>query len=68
MGKILTLLLGLGVTMAGAYYFLKGEQGVTAEGKSAPKARLDDVRAKAKTIEDDAQKRADDLVKKATPE
>ena len=68
MGKILVVLLGLGVTSFAAFYFLKTQAAASADQRSAPKQQLDNVREKAKSIEDDAQRRADGLMNKATPE
>jgi hypothetical protein len=69
MARLLTVILGAALTAGAAYYYVKGQAGSSSiEGKSAPKQTLDNVRVKAKSIEDDAQKRADELGRKATPE
>ena len=68
MGRIVAVVLALGITSFAAYFYVKGQAGASAEGKSAPKQTLDNVRVKAKSIEDDAQQRADDLAKKTMPE
>ncbi|MHB8877180.1 MAG: hypothetical protein ACYC8T_26075, partial [Myxococcaceae bacterium] len=68
MTKLLVVVLGAAITLGCAYFYLKGQAGqVSADGKSAPKQTLDNVRTKAKSIEDDAQKRADELMEKTTP-
>jgi hypothetical protein len=66
MGRILVVVLGLGAVAFGAYYAVKGNLGAGGTEKSAPKQTLDNVRAKTKAIEDDAQKRADEMMKKST--
>ncbi len=69
MAKLLALVLGLGITMFTAYYYIKGQVGPTRpDGKSAPKQTLDNVRGAAKQIEEDAQKRVDDAVSKGIPQ
>jgi hypothetical protein len=65
MGRILAVVLGLGAVAFGAYYALKGNLGAADTERSAPKQTLDNVRAKTKAIEDDAQKRADEMMKKS---
>ena len=65
MGRILSLLLGLLVVAGVTYYVIEHTlEASSATGKSAPRRQLDNVREKAKDIEQDAQKRADDLLKK----
>jgi hypothetical protein len=64
MGRILSLLLGLLVVVGIAYYVVQRTVESAGPGPSAPKRQLDNVREKAKEIEKDAQKRADDLLKK----
>ena len=66
MNRILVVLLGLGVLLGCAYYYIKAQAGPSiqaTEGKSAPKQTLDNVRVKAKSIEDDGQRRADEAAK-----
>ena len=65
--KMLAVLLGLAALLAAAYYGLQGTKVSTVEGRepSAPKQQLDNVRAKARSIEDDTQKRADELLRKS---
>ena len=65
MARLLTLLLGLLVVAGVTYYVLQGSAAATASGHSAPKRQLDDVRERTKQIEQDSQKRADDLFKKS---
>jgi hypothetical protein len=65
MGRILSLLLGLLVVAGVAYYVIEHSLQASASGHSAPRRQLDNVREKAKDIEQDAQKRADDLLKKS---
>jgi hypothetical protein len=65
MGRILTLLLGL-LVVAGVTYYVVQQTALSAgAGPSTPRRQLDTVREKAKDIERDAQKRADDLLKKS---
>jgi len=64
MGRLLSLLLGLLVVAGVAYYVVQRTAESMGPGASAPKRQLDNVRARAKEIERDAQKRADDLLKK----
>jgi len=56
--------LGLLVVAAVAYYVLQRTAESTAAAHSAPRQQLDNVREKAKDIERDAQKRADEVFKK----
>jgi len=48
-----------------AYYLLQGTAESSRGETSAPKQQLDQVRQKTKQIEQDSQKRADDLFKKS---
>jgi hypothetical protein len=69
MGRILALLLGLATVAGVAYYVVRGNLAMKGpDGASGPKQTLDNVRDKAHLIEDDAQKRADGLLKKTTSE
>ncbi len=68
--KRLVVLVALLVAGAGAYVYLKGT--VVSPGdkaadmeKSMPKRMLDNTRSKAKAIEEDAQRRADEAMKKS---
>lgn len=67
MGRLLALVLGLGVLGAIAYKVMYRQSAVTAgeEGPSAPKQQLENVRGAANRIEAEGQKNADDLAKKA---
>ncbi len=48
-----------------AYYVLQRTAESASSGHSAPRQQLDSVRDKAKDIERDAQKRADEVFKKS---
>ena len=63
MGRILVAVLGLGAICAALYTFLN--QGSTRVGQERPARALENVRVKAKDIESDAQRRADDAFKKS---
>jgi hypothetical protein len=65
MARLLTLLLGLLLVAGVTYYVLQGTAGSSASVHSAPRQQLDRVRDRSKEIEQDAQKRADDLFKKS---
>lgn len=66
MGKILAVVIGLGVLGAIAYKVMYGSaRVVTADEKSAPAQQLDNVRGAAKRIEGDTQKAADAVQKQA---
>jgi hypothetical protein len=64
MARLLSLLLGLLVVAWVAYYVLQRTAESASSVHSAPRQQLDSVREKAKDIERDAQKRADELLKK----
>ena len=67
MGRLLSLVIGLALVALGAYWMvtrLAGSVATTPDGPSAPKAVLDDARAKAKRIEEDAQRRADEALRR----
>lgn len=69
MGRILTVVLGLGVLVWGAWYALNRTASASAGAdRSAPAQRLDNVRGAAQRIENDAQKSADELMRKTQPE
>jgi hypothetical protein len=63
MGRILVAVLGLGAVCAALYMFLN--QGASKVGQEPPARALENVRVKAKDIENDAQRRADDVFKKS---
>ncbi len=72
MGRILAIVLGLGVVVGVAYYAVtrhggpQGDPG-SLEGKSAPKQTLDNVHRAADRVTEDMAKRAreDDQMQKA---
>jgi hypothetical protein len=67
MGRLLSLVLGLAVVAFTAYYaltHLAGADRPDPEGRSQPKAILDNTRAATKRIEEDAQKRVDETLRK----
>ena len=62
MGRILILLLGLLVVAGAAYYYVQSAATApSSTAPSAPRQVLDNVQSAAGRIEDDAQRRADDL-------
>lgn len=63
MGRILVAVLGLGAVCAALYMFLNQE--ASKVGQEPPARALENVRVKAKDIENDAQRRADDVFKKS---
>lgn len=65
MGKILSLVIGLGVLGFVAYRSLYGRGGATAGG--APQQQLQNVKEASKRIENDQAKAAEEALKKATP-
>jgi hypothetical protein len=65
MARLLTLLIGLLVVAGAAYYVLERSAASESSVHSAPKQQLDRVRERSKEIERDAQKRADDVLKKS---
>lgn len=68
MGRILTVVLGLGVVLGAAYYYVNGYEGrTTADDAAAVEdtRALKNVREAAGRMEDDAQKRADELLERA---
>jgi hypothetical protein len=62
MGRLLTVILGIGVLAYLGYSQMYGKG--RAVGDATPKERLDNVKKAAKRIEDNDQKRADDTLKK----
>jgi CHASE3 domain sensor protein len=67
-GKLLVLILGLAAVAFAAKYALEGGARANADsvnGASAPKRQLDNVRSKAKELEKEQQRQADDVAKKA---
>jgi hypothetical protein len=66
MGRLISLVLGLAVVAFTAYYainHLAGADRPDPEGRSQPKAVLDNTRAATKRIEAEAQKRAEEALK-----
>ncbi|HZN95607.1 MAG TPA: hypothetical protein VFB81_23000 [Myxococcales bacterium] len=68
MGRFLVLLLGAGVVFGLAYYTLKGASPLSREPDVSAQQGLQNVRKEAKRIEDDAQRRADETLNKASGE
>ena len=69
MGRILALLLGAAVVFGLGYYTLKGASPLATNPDSQNAQQgLERVRDKAKQIEQDAQRRADETVQKSTGE
>lgn len=66
MARILVAVLGLGAVSAALYIYLT--QGPTKPAQAqAPRQALENVRVKAKNIENDAQQRADEALKLSDP-
>jgi len=65
MRKVIILLLGFAAIALAAHYMLKRTADSPAVGASAPKRRLDNVRSKTRSIEDEGQRRADEAAKQA---
>jgi predicted negative regulator of RcsB-dependent stress response len=67
MGKVLVVVLGLGILGAIGWRVMSKTSAVTEgpEESSAPKQQLDNVRGAAKRIEANEQKAVDDVEKKA---
>ncbi len=65
MGKILGVVLGLGVLGAIAYKVMYRTSAVTTDEKSAPARQLENVRGAANRIEGETQKAADAVQKQA---
>jgi len=68
MGRLITLLMGALIVGGLAYYTLKGTNPLTSKADAQAQQGLQKVRQEAKRIEADAQRRADELPKKADPE
>ena len=64
LGKILVLLLGLAAISFAVRTALTGTAGRDDSEHTAPRRQLDNVRAKAKDIERQNQRAADDLARK----
>ena len=63
-GKLLVLLLGLAIVAFAVKYELTGGKSEVA-GRTEPKRQLDNVREKSHALEQEMQKTADELGKKA---
>jgi hypothetical protein len=69
MGRLIAFVLGIGVLAWVAWHALGRTTGGPGEsGRSAPAQRLDNVREATQRIEQDSQQRADELMKRSTPE
>jgi hypothetical protein len=68
LGKLLALLLGLAIVAWVAKTQLEGAARSSGQEHSRPRQQLDNVRDSARRIEDDAQRRVDETVKKAEPQ
>lgn len=66
LSKLLVLVLGLAAVAFAAKFALSGTMTTDPAGASQPKRQLDDVRAKAKSLEAEQQKAADDVANKAS--
>jgi hypothetical protein len=65
-GKLLVLVLGIGVVGASLYLYLQKAAVRDVDGtRSEPARALDNVRSKARDFEVQSQKNADDLMKKS---
>jgi hypothetical protein len=66
MQRLIYYLLALVLAGGSAYLYLtNANRSATAQGPSGPRERLDSVRKVAKDIEQDTQKRIDDLAKRS---
>jgi hypothetical protein len=65
LGKLLVLVLGLAVVAFAVRTALTGTVGRDDAAHSAPKRQLDSVREKAKDLEQQQQRAADDLARRA---
>jgi hypothetical protein len=68
LGKLLALLLGLAIVAWVAKTQLEGAANSSGQEHSRPRQQLDNVRDSARRIEDDAQRRVDETMKKAEPQ
>ena len=63
MGKLLVVLLGASAILGGAWYYLQGRSAHdAASGGEPPPRTLQNARDAAQRIEQDAQRRADELM------
>ena len=65
-GKLIVLLMGLAAVAFAAKFALTGTMTGNPAGPTQAKRQLDSVREKAKQLERDQQKAADDVAEKAT--
>ena len=67
MGRILVVVLGLGGILYAAYTYVNGNhRGRSDADVSAPRHSLENVRGAADRIEQDAQRRADELLERTS--
>ena len=64
MGRILALVLGLAALAFAAKYMLTGTAAHDPAGPTQPKRQLDNVRTRAKELEREQQKNADEMARK----
>ena len=63
MGKLLVVLLGAGAVLGGAWWYLQGKSAADTAARGEPHPRtLQNARDAAQRIEQDAQRRADELM------
>ena len=65
MGRIIMGIIAIGIVGYLGYRSMYGSVGVSAQGVSAPRQRLDNVQKAADRIEDQQQKAADEALKKS---
>jgi hypothetical protein len=65
MGRILALVLGLAALAFAAKYMLTGTAARDPSGPTEPKRQLDNVRTRARQLEREQQKAADEIARKA---
>ena len=64
MGRILALVLGLAALAFAAKHMLTGTVAQDPAGPTQPKRQLDNVRARARQLEREQQKNADEMARK----
>ena len=67
-GKVLALLLGLAALAFAVRTALTGTMGPDSSAHTAPRRQLDNVREKARDLERQQQKAADDIARRASGE
>ena len=65
MGRIIMVIIAIGIVGYLGYRSMYGSVGVSTQGVSAPRQRLDNVQKAADRIEDQQQKAADEALKKS---